>query len=69
MGFYEGGVCPLAYCEDCGAETDSTIECKCGSHNLTILDIVCGYLGYRKVKGDTRFNDAKLHEVEDRKCM
>lgn len=70
MGFYEGGVCPLAYCEDCGAEVDSTTECtECGSPNLTILDIVCGYLGYRKIKGDTRFNDAKLTEVQERVCM
>jgi ribonucleoside-triphosphate reductase len=70
MGFYEGAVCPLAYCEDCGAESDSETECThCGSTNLTVLDIVCGYLGYRKIKGDTRFNAAKLAEVHDRKCM
>lgn len=70
MGFYEGAVCPLSYCEDCGAESDSTEKCShCGSTNLTILDIVCGYLGYRKIKGDTRLNEAKLSEVLERKCM
>lgn len=28
-----------------------------------------GYLGYTKVKGDTRYNEAKNAEIRDRKSM
>ena len=33
------------------------------------INRVCGYLGYSKVSGDTKMNDAKMAEVHDRKSM
>ena len=42
---------------------------KCGSKNITEINRLCGYLGYSKIKGDTRMNDAKLAEIADRVSM
>ena len=70
MGFYEGVNLSLAYCDDCGHQELSMDVCpKCGSKNLTCVDRVSGYLGYSRVKGDTRFNKGKLAEVKDRISM
>lgn len=69
-GFYEGVNLSLAYCEDCGHQELSMDVCpKCGSHNLTKIDRMNGYLSYSRVNGDTRLNDAKMAEIADRKSM
>lgn len=66
-GFYEGTNLNLSYCEDCGEEGVDMKECpKCGSHNITTISRVCGYLGYEKVKGQTRYNSGKYAETQDR---
>ncbi|WP_283675384.1 anaerobic ribonucleoside-triphosphate reductase [Butyricicoccus sp. Marseille-Q5471] len=69
-GFYEGVNLSLSYCDDCGHEELSMDVCpKCGSHNLTKIDRMNGYLSYSRVKGDTRLNDAKMAEIAERKSM
>lgn len=70
MGFYFGHNMDKCYCEDCGhEELDMTICPECGSKNITEINRVCGYLGYSKIKGDSRMNDAKLAEIADRVSM
>lgn len=71
MGFYQGVNFDAAYCEDCGRHsTNIGNTCPhCGSHNLTVISRVCGYLGYSNVKGKSRMNDAKMAEIRDRKSM
>ena len=69
-GFYEGVNLSLAYCDDCGHEELAMDVCpKCGSHNLTKIERMNGYLSYSRVKGDTRLNDAKMAEIAERKSM
>lgn len=72
LGYYYGVNAQKSFCDDCG-ETwhDSNTEVcpKCGSGNILTIDRVCGYIGYSKQKGHTRFNDAKLAEVKDRISM
>lgn len=70
MGFYEGVNLCLSYCEDCGHEELGMEVCpKCGSHNITQIDRVIGYLGYTRIHGDTRMNESKRAEIADRKSM
>lgn len=67
-GFYFGTNFAKSFCEDCGYEQVDMDECPhCGSKNITQINRVCGYLGYSRVNGGTRFNKAKLSEVKDRK--
>ena len=69
-GFYEGVNLALCYCEDCGYEQVEMDVCPtCGSHNITKIDRMNGYLGYTRVKGVTRYNDAKNAEIKDRVSM
>ena len=42
---------------------------KCGSHNLTKIERMNGYLSYSRVNGDTRLNEAKMAEIKERKSM
>lgn len=70
MGFYEGVNLSLSYCDDCGhQELEMDVCPNCGSHNLTKIDRMNGYLSYSRVKGDTRLNDAKMAEIAERKSM
>ncbi|TGY93700.1 anaerobic ribonucleoside-triphosphate reductase [Petralouisia muris] len=70
MGFYEGVNLSLAYCDDCGhQELEMDVCPKCGSHNLTKIERMNGYLSYSRVKGDTRLNDAKMAEIKERISM
>ncbi|MDD3142381.1 MAG: anaerobic ribonucleoside-triphosphate reductase, partial [Lachnospiraceae bacterium] len=70
MGLYEGVNLSLSYCDDCGYQELSMDICPmCGSKNLTKIDRMNGYLSYSRVKGDTRLNDAKMAEIEERKSM
>ena len=69
-GFYEGCNLALSYCEDCGHEQLEMNVCpKCGSENITQIDRMNGYIGYTKIHGKTRYNNAKVMEIKDRKSM
>ena len=70
LGFYEGVNLSLAYCDDCGHEELNMDACpRCGSTNLTKIDRMNGYLSYSRINGDTRLNDAKMIEINERKSM
>lgn len=70
-GFYQGVNFDSAHCNSCGAHSTNTMfKCPaCGSHDLTVISRVCGYLGYSNVNGHTRMNDGKMAEIRDRKSM
>ena len=69
-GFYEGVNQSKSHCEKCGYEENDINICpKCGSDDITTIDRVCGYLGYTKIKGQSRMNDGKLSEIKDRVSM
>lgn len=70
-GFYQGVNFELVVCDKCGYRPFKAVEIcpKCKSDELTITARTCGYLGYVKVKGRTRFNEAKLDEINKRKSM
>lgn len=69
-GFYEGVNLAMCYCEDCGYQQVEMDACpKCGSTMITKIDRMNGYLGFTRVHGDTRYNEAKNAEIEDRKSM
>lgn len=69
-GFYEGINLALSYCEECGYEQLDMAVCpKCGSNLITKIDRMNGYLGYTRVHGKTRYNDAKMAEIKDRVSM
>ena len=40
---------------------------KCGSHNLTKIERMNGYLSYSRVGGDTRLNAAKMLKLPTEK--
>ena len=72
LGFYEGVNFDKDYCEDCGHQGIDFENHKCpicGSENIVEVNRVCGYLGYTKVHGKSRVNDAKLAEEADRVSM
>ena len=70
LGYYEGVNLSLAYCDDCGhQELEMNVCPVCGSHNLTKIDRMNGYLSYSRVHGDTRLNEAKMAEIAERKSM
>lgn len=67
-GKYYGLNLELDKCLDCGHEGEfAGFVCpKCGSVNILAIARVCGYLSYRKIDGDTRFNKGKEQETGDR---
>ena len=69
-GFYEGVNLAMCYCEDCGYQ-QVEMECcpKCGSSMITKIDRMNGYLGFTRVHGETRYNAAKVAEINERKSM
>ena len=70
LGFYEGVNLSLSYCEDCGYEQlDMDVCPKCGSHMITQIERMNGYLGFKKIHGDTRYNEAKMDEFKERVSM
>ena len=69
-GFYEGVNLAMCYCEDCGYQQVEMDVCpKCGSSMITKIDRMNGYLGFTRVHGETRYNDAKNSEIQDRVSM
>lgn len=69
-GFYEGINLAMCYCEGCGYQQVEMDVCpKCGSKNITKIDRMNGYLGFTRVHGESRYNDAKRAEIADRKSM
>ena len=74
LGFYQGVNFDAMVCNDCGhhtaAKNGAIFSCPdCGSHNVTTISRVCGYLGYSNVNGNSRMNDGKLAEIRDRISM
>jgi len=71
LGFYFGVNIEKSFCNDCGTEMDDGIDTcpSCHSHDITTINRVCGYLGYSKIGGATKMNDAKMAEIHDRKSM
>ena len=69
-GFYEGVNLAMCYCEDCGFQQVEMDTCpKCGSKMITKIDRMNGYLGFTRVHGQTRYNEAKNAEIKDRVSM
>ncbi len=70
-GLYYGVNAHLSFCDDCGWTSKEGVEVcgHCGSNAIFEVARVSGYLGFSKVKNGSRFNDAKLAEVRDRKSM
>ena len=69
-GYYYGCNISKNYCCTCGVEFLDNDKCpKCGSSDLVRISRVCGYLGLERVHGDTRMNEGKRAEIDDRKCM
>lgn len=71
LGYYFGVNIEKSYCGECGTEVDDGVDVcpHCGSHDITTINRVCGYLGYSRVDGTSKMNDAKLAEIKDRKSM
>lgn len=69
-GFYEGVNLAMCYCEDCGHQQVEMDVCpKCGGSKITKIDRMNGYLGFTRVHGETRYNEAKNAEIKDRVSM
>ena len=69
-GFYEGVNLAMCYCENCGYQQVEMDICpKCGSKMITKIDRMNGYLGFTRVHGETRYNEAKNAEIADRISM
>lgn len=70
-GFYQGVNFPATYCKDCGGHhANGGVVCKsCGGTNTATVDRTCGYIAYSNVNGETRMNDAKMAEINDRISM
>lgn len=69
-GYYFGINFADCYCADCGHNFLDGETCPhCGSANITEINRVSGYLGYSRIAGDSRMNEAKLADIKDRKSM
>ena len=70
LGLYQGVNLALSFCDSCGHEELNMNECPvCGSKDITKIDRMNGYLSYSRVKGESRLNEAKMSEIDDRVSM
>lgn len=71
LGLYQGINYDLNMCDTCGWDGEESVDAcpECGSKHISAIGRVCGYLGFSKTNGSSRFNDAKLAEVNDRVSM
>lgn len=66
-GLYYGVNVENNTCNSCGHVGDFKDICpKCNSEDTTSITRCCGYLGYKKKNGETRYNEGKDSEVENR---
>ena len=66
-GLYYGVNVENNTCLDCGNTGDFKNKCpKCDSENTSMITRCCGYLGFKKKNGETRYNKGKDAEVENR---
>lgn len=66
-GLYYGVNVENNTCGDCGYVGDFKDNCpKCNSKNTVMITRCCGYLGFKNKNGDTRYNEGKNAEVENR---
>lgn len=69
-GFYEGVNLAMCYCEDCGHQQVEMDVCpKCGGNRITKIDRMNGYLGFTRIHGQSRYNEAKQVEISQRISM
>ncbi len=69
-GFYEGVNLAMCYCENCGYQQVEMDVCpKCGSNKITKIDRMNGYLGFTRIHGQSRYNEAKQIEISQRISM
>lgn len=66
-GFYFGINIDASTCKDCGRTDFEGNTCpECGSSNVITVARVCGYLGIAEENGESRFNDGKRAEKNNR---
>ena len=60
----------MVKCPNCGEMIKAHRVCpKCGSTMIIEIDRMNGYLGFTRVHGETRYNEAKNAEIADRVSM
>jgi ribonucleoside-triphosphate reductase len=67
-GLYYGVNFEKGHCYDCGTVGEFTngVCSNCGSTNVLEIDRCCGYLGIKESNGETRYNDGKFAETNNR---
>jgi ribonucleoside-triphosphate reductase len=67
-GLYYGVNFEKGHCYDCGTVGEFTngVCSNCGSTNVLEIDRCCGYLGIKEANGETRYNDGKFAETNNR---
>lgn len=67
-GLYYGVNFEKCHCHNCGHHGDFPIGVcpNCSSTNILVVDRVCGYLGVKNLNGETRYNEGKEQETENR---
>ena len=66
-GMYYGVNVVAGTCNQCGYSGDFHDNCpKCGTHDITVVTRVCGYLSFDQIHGDSRYNPGKQKEVKER---
>lgn len=67
LGLYFGVNKEISTCNTCGHQGDFLGKCpNCNSKDVNTIDRVCGYLGWRQQNGETRYNEGKTAEVDQR---
>lgn len=67
LGLYYGINVEASTCKECGrVDFEGNVCPQCGSHNVITISRVCGYLGISEENGESRFNDGKKAERDNR---